>query len=254
MLAYETPLYVETNATGMLYRYYVHGEIGAIDHYADLLDMLTSATPLDTITIYINSNGGHLTTAINIMEAMQQCKATTIANVSGDCQSAATLIMLGARHYVISEYTSFMFHNFSGGVFGKGGEMYDQVVHMKSTYDALFRQVYEPVLSETELDDMLKGIDMWMTGTDVITRLNERSEGTELVDSEDDFDDDDGYDDDINKMMESMAELGKIVGGLATTLSAITDRVNDLSVIVTASMPEKEAAIEKVKVPKTKKK
>lgn len=238
---YEAPLYIQPNATGFVYRYYIHGGITDVENYADLLDILVMATEQDQVRIYINSHGGLLTTALNIMEKMMECKGTVVAEVSGDCQSAATLIMLGADSYVISEYTSFLFHDFSAGVVGKGGEMYDHVFHMKTTYSNMFRRVYSSILDGPEIEEMLKGVDHWMTGADVIERLNESVKNEEYVEDveEEYMEPEKEY---VEEESDLISELADMVTSLAESITEQNKRIEQLATIVCAEDEQKKKA------------
>ena len=67
-----------------------------------------------------------------------------------------------------------MFHNYSGGTFGKGGEMYDQLVNERKWSENIIRKVYEGFLTEPEIRSILDNKDIWMGGEEVVNRLNKR--------------------------------------------------------------------------------
>ncbi len=64
-----------------------------------------------------------------------------------------------------------MFHNYSGGTIGKGGEMIDQIRHERKWSERLLREVYKDFLSEAEITSILDNRDIWMDGEEVITRI-----------------------------------------------------------------------------------
>jgi len=65
----------------------------------------------------------------------------------------------------------FMFHNYSSGVVGKGGEMYDRLAHEKEWSEKLLRDVYVDFLTEEEIVSILNNKDIWMDGDEVVKRL-----------------------------------------------------------------------------------
>ena len=65
----------------------------------------------------------------------------------------------------------FMFHNYSGGVVGKGGEMLDRLQHERVWSEKLLRDIYQDFLTEEEIQLMLNNKDLWMDGDEVIKRL-----------------------------------------------------------------------------------
>ena len=67
-----------------------------------------------------------------------------------------------------------MFHNYSGGTFGKGGEMYDQLVNERKWSENIIRKVYEGFLTEPEIRSILDNKDIWMEGKEVMKRLESK--------------------------------------------------------------------------------
>ena len=70
----------------------------------------------------------------------------------------------------------FMFHNYSGGTIGKGGEMYDNIVHERKWSEKLLREIYNNFLTEDEIVSVLNNKDIWMDGDEVIKRLESMKE------------------------------------------------------------------------------
>jgi ATP-dependent protease ClpP protease subunit len=88
--------------------------------------------------------------------------------------SAATLIFLHGHQFEVSPHSMFMFHNYSSGVVGKGGEMYDRLAHEKDWSEKLLREVYSDFLTEKEITSILDNKDIWMDGDEVIKRLKKK--------------------------------------------------------------------------------
>jgi hypothetical protein len=82
--------------------------------------------------------------------------------------------MLFGESFEISEHSMFMFHNYSSGVFGKGGEMFDQLKHEREWSEKLLRDIYKNFLTNAEITSMLENKDIWMDGNEVAKRLKER--------------------------------------------------------------------------------
>jgi hypothetical protein len=78
----------------------------------------------------------------------------------------------------------FMFHNYSGAAIGKGGEMYDNIVHERLWSERLLRDVYDGFLEEDEIKQILDNKDIWMDSEQVRTRLKNRVLCTESLTSE----------------------------------------------------------------------
>ncbi|HIE78956.1 MAG TPA: hypothetical protein EYP92_09175 [Candidatus Thioglobus sp.] len=158
-----------------LYEFYISGEIGQPDEYVDWFDIIRNVGTHDLVRIYINSTGGDLFTSIQFMSVIKQCQGTITIDVEGACMSAATMIMLACDNITVSDNSMFMFHNYSGGVIGKGGEMYDNIMHERTWSEALLRDVYKDFLDEAEIIQMLDNRDIWMDSSEVTRRLNDKS-------------------------------------------------------------------------------
>ena len=95
--------------------------------------------------------------------------------------SAATLIFLAAKNWEISKHTMFMFHNYSSGNFGKGGELYDNIMHERKWSANLWQDIYKGFLTDTEINSILNNKDIWMTGEEVNKRLEAKIKGSKSV-------------------------------------------------------------------------
>jgi ATP-dependent protease ClpP protease subunit len=169
------PAYTERNQ-GRILDFYILGEIEHPEEYADWFDTIRNCGLNDIVRIHFNSQGGDLFTAIQFMRVLRECQGMTIASAEGACMSAATLIFLSCDSFEVSAHTSFMIHNYSGGTFGKGGEMMDQLTFESKWAETLFNDAYTGFLTPSEITSVLKGQDMWMSADQVIERLNARQE------------------------------------------------------------------------------
>ena len=158
-----------------LHEFYLSGNIESADNYVDWFDIIRHAGQNDVVKVYINSYGGDLFTAIQFMRALGECEGTVAISVEGACMSAATMIFLTADMFEVSAHSMFMFHNYSGGTFGKGGEMLDQLQHERTWSEKLLREVYSDFLTEKEIGSMLDNKDLWMDGDEVVKRLKSKA-------------------------------------------------------------------------------
>jgi len=158
-----------------LHSFYLYDVTDPSD-YTDWFDTIRNASENDIIKIHINSPGGNLLTTIQLMRALNESAATIVCSVEGECMSAATMIFLQADLIEVSEHSMFMFHNYSGGTFGKGGEMMDQLKYESAWSEKLLRSVYEDFLTEDEIGMMLNNKDLWMDGDEVAERMKLRAD------------------------------------------------------------------------------
>ena len=161
---------------GQLYTFYLVGEITIPDDYVEWYEVIRNATENDIIKIHINSPGGNLFTAVQFMRVMGESQAKIIASVEGACMSAATMVFLSADGFEISEHSMFMFHNYSGGTIGKGGEMYDNIMYERKWSDKFMRSIYVDFLTPEEIKSILDNKDIWMEPEEVFKRLNKKEE------------------------------------------------------------------------------
>ena len=159
-----------------LHTFYLSGSIESPDEYITWFEIMRNAGENDIIQININSPGGDLFTAIQFLRAIADTQAHVICSVEGACMSAATMIFLTADTFEVSEHSMFMFHNYSSATFGKGGEMYDNIVHERKWSEHLLRRIYADFLNETEILSLLDNKDIWMDGEEVLKRLSKRHE------------------------------------------------------------------------------
>ena len=161
--------------SSQVYEFYISGQIASPDTYIQWFDTIRHAKADDTIKIYINSYGGDMFTGIQFMRVLSETEALVICSVEGACMSAATMIFLCADQFEVTPHSMFMFHNYSGGTFGKGGEMYGQIQHERKWSETLLKEIYDGFLTTEEIKSLLDNKDMWMDVDEVILRMEERA-------------------------------------------------------------------------------
>lgn len=157
-----------------LHEIYLVGEIEAPENYIEWFNTIRNCSEMDVIKININSGGGDLFTAVQFLSVLRQTEALKVVFVEGACMSAATIPLMVADEVHIAEHSMIMFHNYSGGVAGKGGEMFDQIAHERKWSEKLIRDIYEGFLTEEEFKALLANQDLWMDGEEVLKRLKSR--------------------------------------------------------------------------------
>ena len=154
-----------------VYEFYLSGPIGDAEEYIEWFDVIRNAGPHDTVRIYINSPGGDLYTTLQFLRVMSDSEATVVCSVEGACMSAATLIFLHGHAQEVTPHSLFMFHDYSSGTFGKGGEQYDQIQFERAWSKKFMTEVYAGFLTDAEIESMMHNKDIWMSHTEVVARL-----------------------------------------------------------------------------------
>jgi ATP-dependent protease ClpP protease subunit len=156
-----------------IHHFYITDEIGDIEKYLDMIHTLKVAEEHDTVFIYLNTPGGNLTTTIHIINAMRQSNATVITCIESEVCSAGTMIFLAGDRHVINDNCTFMIHNYSHGVIGKGHEVISKVKYTEKFFRKFAKDIYGNFLTQEELENVINGGDIWMDSEEVKSRLKE---------------------------------------------------------------------------------
>lgn len=163
--------YFQTN-TATIHHFYLYGRISnKIEEYADLINVLKTASEHDTVIIYINSEGGVLRMALQIANSMLNSRARVITSLDGEAMSAATIIFLAGHEHVINPHCSFMIHFYSAGAYGKGHELLSRVTFDNDSTEKLMRDMYKHILTDEEIESVVSGGDIYMDSDELIERL-----------------------------------------------------------------------------------
>lgn len=156
----------------LVHEFYLTGEIEDAEKYLEWFDVIRNASPADTVKLYINSPGGDLFTTLQFLRVMADTEATVVTSVEGACMSAATMIFLHGHIHEVTPHSLFMFHDYSSGTFGKGGEQYDQIQFERQWSRKFMSEVYADFLTPAEIESMMHNKDIWMDHEEVLKRLD----------------------------------------------------------------------------------
>ena len=160
------------------YRAYITGEISDEEKwYYPLLEALYNATDKDTVHILINSGGGHVDASNAIMSAIYSCKAKIRIEVTGGCASAAAQIFfftvkIPNTEYYISMLSRILIHPFTGGAYQRFDALQERVEGMLEWQARHLRTIYEGILTDEEIQSILKGKEFYLKPEDAISRIN----------------------------------------------------------------------------------
>lgn len=152
---------------------YITGDLDHATNYVDAVQTLRNMEMVDECTIHLNSPGGDLISAIQIIAAMKASKGKIRCNVEGLCLSAATLIFFAAKEVNVEDNSVFLFHTYSANLnMKKSHEINAQVVHDIEWVKELLQKTYTGFLSQSEISSILEGKDIWMHTDEVKKRYN----------------------------------------------------------------------------------
>ena len=164
------------DVTHSLYEYYLNGVIGEADQYIELVDALRSASPTDEFVIRINSVGGSLSTAMVIVNAIQESQAHVVGYIEHQAASAATLIFLSCHSWGVADDAEMMMRTSSSFYGGKEHEQFAYVAFSRKKIHKMLRKYYAGFLSESEIDSVLKGEDIYFDSEEILERLEKYSD------------------------------------------------------------------------------
>ncbi len=134
---------------------------------------LRKADDEDTLELRISSGGGSVLEGqqfFNIIIEKFRERTTTYLDNHGYSMGALLFCMSHKR--VIYPYSDIMFHDYSQGVYGKGGNVQSKVKHSAQSLKNFFHDliVDRNFLSEEEFQHMLLGHDFWMDAEEMCKR------------------------------------------------------------------------------------
>ncbi len=134
---------------------------------------LKNAKEHDRLELIIDSNGGFVNEGMQFFNIIiEKFPNRTTAYLDNHGYSMGALLFCMANKRVIYPYSDIMFHNYSGGAIGKGGEIKSRVKHRdkllrKFFYDIVVEQGF---LTKSEFEKMLIGQDYWMDAKQMCKR------------------------------------------------------------------------------------
>lgn len=164
--------YYEQTLAKRIHHFYISGPVEEPYKYVDIVHKLQTASPDDVVYLHLNTPGGMLHTGVQLVNAMQSSNAHIITSVEAEAASLGTILFLAGDEFVVHDNSVMMFHNYSGGVSGKGHEQMAALDATHKWFKDVARRLYIPFLSEDEFDRMIKGEDLYIHSDDIRKRLN----------------------------------------------------------------------------------
>lgn len=162
------------------YNIYLTSEFSKPNNYHSILQLLHTANENDKFIFHISSHGGNVETGINLFHAIKSCPAQMYAHIQGPLYSLAPLLALSCDKLYIEEHVFFMFHDYSGGIIGKGNEIKAQIEATQPYYHNFFKQTVKGFLTEKEIKEILRGSDLYLNYKDLQRRLNKLGKLVEI--------------------------------------------------------------------------
>jgi ATP-dependent protease ClpP protease subunit len=146
---------------------------GQFDYAVRALELADEDNP---VQVNLQCPGGSLDAADRFIHAMRKCRGHIHIVATGGCHSAATLILLEADSFELSENFNALIHCGSLGTIGNLNEYTAQTTFSAQFMPNVFRKSYEGFLTEEELEGMIKGCDIWVDAQGWVDRWNRRND------------------------------------------------------------------------------
>lgn len=139
----------------------------------EMFNELLDAKEFDNLELRINSGGGLVNEGMQfytIIKNKFNGRTTTVLDASGYSMGALLFCMGDKR--VITSNSDLMFHDYSGGMSGKGGELKSRMEHKDSHIRNFFKSIIlkNNFLTKKEYKDMLIGKDYWFNAKQLCKR------------------------------------------------------------------------------------
>lgn len=158
------------------HRVFLYDEIKEPMHYEKVFNLLISASEHDHIAFFISSCGGSIAGLRVLLEGLRLTDAFTTAIIVGDAHSSASVFALSCNETVVADAAEMLVHCARNGFVSKQPDLESYVSHSKKTIERMFRTAYMGFLTEEEITNVLRGLEMWLDCDEIRERLAQRDE------------------------------------------------------------------------------
>lgn len=130
--------------------------------YREILYNLGRADSKDIFVFHLSSYGGDCQIGFQLCHAVKLSKARVIMQVEQPCYSLGAVLAVCGTGLVMWPKTHLMFHNYSGGNYGKGNELLDMTKSTNAWIHDSFEYFCMPFLSEQEMKMLKSDKDVYV--------------------------------------------------------------------------------------------
>jgi ATP-dependent protease ClpP protease subunit len=156
------------------YDVFIDGEVESPSNYRELIATLFNANEGDTVTIYINSPGGSLNSALAIIEGLKNTEAVVTGVIMGECHSAASLISMYCHEIAVTDNAYSLVHTATFGNYGNTNNVRSHTEFTVKMVEKLLNDTYEGFLTKDELFKVKQGVELWFDADDIRKRMESR--------------------------------------------------------------------------------
>jgi len=162
---------------GAQYSINVSQVFGSPYTFDETIHLLTVASPDDIIVFQINSQGGQLMSLIALKNAIETSQAQIHMSLLGEASSAGGALFLteGVSSYSVGKNTCLMIHNMICGTgYDDTHKIVTRAEHNRKVNDRFVRETYRDFLSETEIQSVIEGKEIYLEDFEIKERLEKR--------------------------------------------------------------------------------
>lgn len=139
--------------------------------FRPIVQSIESARAGDKITVNLNTPGGRTDAAQALYVALLNTPAKTKARII-NAASSGSIVAMACDEIEATPFCTMMIHNASGGVGGKVGDMMAATAYRDGYFREWFGQLYAGFLAPSEIQDVMKGQDIWLKDSEIKARLD----------------------------------------------------------------------------------
>jgi ATP-dependent protease ClpP protease subunit len=162
---------------GNRYTVNITSDFDSSDTYDEVVALLSNATEMDELIWNISSYGGYVNSLQMLLGWKNMCVAKQTHVLHSNADSCASAFFLSdADSYVVGDGATMFCHEIQAGVGGTTSNMSRHMEHLKKTNEDFIKRTYQNFLNETEIDEILKGVEVFLTADEIRERLQHREE------------------------------------------------------------------------------
>lgn len=154
--------------------FYIYGDIEGPEEYVDMIHTLIHSPEDQDIIIRIASDGGSMTGSLAIANAVKSSVAQVTTIIDSNASSGGAMIWMSSKNRMIaSEHIYLMVHqaSWASADTSSGHTRTSQV--MSDLMNRYLLDHHGGLLTEEEIADFHRGLDVFLTGTQIIERIGD---------------------------------------------------------------------------------
>jgi len=144
----------------------IKGAIENFEDYDPIFKLLPTLEEKDSLIVKLNTPGGCCSVGMELIDAIVAVPCNVHCIVTYPTYSMGALLALCGNQLTIADNSYIMFHDFSSGMRGKGGDMKLYIDNYREVFIKRFNKLCTPFLSKKESADMFNGKDIYIHDTD----------------------------------------------------------------------------------------